>query len=153
MNADSAACGGKATGERPNDRNPQITQTHPPLADCTEKRRRQFLEDAEGRRAWVVLPIEEYEELIEAVEQREDIRRLEEGKKLKGEDVPWEQVKAKLRAEGKRPWCADGLQCGVWTAAREFTRLWRVPLSDPAEPESTGRPPGGAKAAVTCRTP
>ncbi len=66
-----------------------------------KKSARQFLEDSQGRRAWVVLPIEEYDELIEAVEQREDIRRLEAGKKLKGEDVPWEQVKAKLRAEGK----------------------------------------------------
>jgi hypothetical protein len=67
----------------------------------TKKRTKQFLEDSQGRRAWVVLPIEEYEELLEAVEQREDIRRLEAGKKIKGEDVPWEQVKAKLRAEGK----------------------------------------------------
>jgi hypothetical protein len=67
------------------------------------KPRKQFLEDAQGRRAWVVLPIEEYEELIEAAEQREAIRHLEEGKKIKGKDLPWEQVKARLRAEGKLP--------------------------------------------------
>ena len=78
-----------------------ITKAKAKLKTRPKKRTRQFLDDAQGRRAWVVLPIEEYEELIEAVEQREDIRRLEEGKKLKGEDVPWEQVKAKLRAEGK----------------------------------------------------
>ena len=53
----------------------------------TKKRTKQFLEDSEGRRAWVVLPIEEYEELIEAAEQREDIRHLEEGKKVRGEDI------------------------------------------------------------------
>jgi len=69
----------------------------------TKKRTRQFLEDSEGRRAWVVLPIEEYEELIEAIEQREDIRQLEAGKKIKGKDLPWEQVKARLKAEGKLP--------------------------------------------------
>jgi len=69
----------------------------------TKKRTRQFLEDSEGRRAWVVLPIEEYEELIEAAEQREDIRQLEAGKKIKGKDLPWEQVKARLKAEGKLP--------------------------------------------------
>ncbi|MGD0111299.1 MAG: hypothetical protein ABSD48_05495 [Armatimonadota bacterium] len=68
-----------------------------------KKRARQFLEDSQGRRAWVVLPIEEYDELIEAAEQREDIRHLEEGKKIKGKDVRWEQVKAKLRADGKLP--------------------------------------------------
>jgi hypothetical protein len=66
-----------------------------------KKRARQFLEDSQGRRAWVVLPIEEYDELIEAAEQREDIRHLEAGKKVKGKDIPWEQVKAKLRADGK----------------------------------------------------
>lgn len=49
----------------------------------------------------MVLPIEEYEELVEAAEQREDTRHLEAGKKVKGEPRPWEQVKANLRAEGK----------------------------------------------------
>jgi hypothetical protein len=68
-----------------------------------KKRTRKFLEDSEGRRAWVVLPIEEYDELIEAAEQIEDIRHLEEGKKVKGKPRPWEQVKAELRAEGKLP--------------------------------------------------
>ena len=69
----------------------------------TKKRTRQFLEDSEGRRAWVVLPIEEYEELIEAAEQREDIRQLEAGRKVKGEDIPLEEFEARLRAEGKLP--------------------------------------------------
>ncbi|MFB3882572.1 MAG: hypothetical protein ACE149_14995 [Armatimonadota bacterium] len=67
------------------------------------KRTRKFLEDAEGRRAWVVLPIEEYDELVEAAEQREDIRHLEEGKRVRGKARPWEQVKAELRAAGKLP--------------------------------------------------
>jgi hypothetical protein len=67
----------------------------------TKKRSRQFLEDSQGRPAWVVLPIEEYDEMIEALEQQEDIRLLEAGKKLDGDDIPWEQVKARLRAEGK----------------------------------------------------
>lgn len=68
---------------------------------ATKRRAKQFLEDAEGKRAWVVLPIEEYEELLEMIEQREDIRRLEEGKKIKGEDVPLEEFDAQLRAERK----------------------------------------------------
>ena len=69
----------------------------------TKKRTRQFLEDSVGRRAWVVLPIEEYEELIVAAEQREDIRQLEAGKKVKGKDIPLEEFEARLRAEGKLP--------------------------------------------------
>lgn len=66
-----------------------------------KKKTKQFLVDEKGERTAVVLSIEEYDGLIEAIEQREDIRRLEAGKKIKGEDVPWKQVKAKLRAEGK----------------------------------------------------
>lgn len=66
-----------------------------------KKRTRKFLEDSEGRRAWVVLPIEEYEELVEATEQREDIRHLEEGKKVKGRDVPLGEFEARLSAETK----------------------------------------------------
>ncbi len=67
----------------------------------TKKRTKQFLKDAQGRRDWVLLPIEEYEELLEAIEQREDIRRLEAGKRIKGEDISLEEFEAKLCAEGK----------------------------------------------------
>jgi hypothetical protein len=67
----------------------------------TKKRTKQFLEDSQGQRAWVVLPIEEYDELVEAAEQREDIRRLEAGKKLKGKDISLEELKTKLRFKGK----------------------------------------------------
>jgi hypothetical protein len=65
----------------------------------TKKRTKQFLEDSQGQRAWVVLPIEEYDELVEAAEQRVDIRRLEAGKKLKGKDISLEEFEAKLCAE------------------------------------------------------
>ena len=47
-----------------------------------KKRTKQFLVDEKGQHTAVLLSIEEYDALIEAVEQREDIRRLEEGKKL-----------------------------------------------------------------------
>ena len=69
----------------------------------TGRRTRQFLVDAKGRRVAVVLSMKEYEELVEAAEQIEDIRHLEEAKKVRGKPIPWEQVKAKLRAEGKLP--------------------------------------------------
>jgi hypothetical protein len=67
----------------------------------TKKRTKQFLEDSQGQRAWVVLPIEEYDELVEAAEQRVDIRRLEAGKKLKGKDISLEELKTKLIFKGK----------------------------------------------------
>jgi hypothetical protein len=67
----------------------------------TKKKTKQFLEDSQGQRAWVLLPIEEYDELVEAAEQREDVRRLEAGKKLKGKSIPLEEFEAQLRAEGR----------------------------------------------------
>jgi len=67
------------------------------------KKARQYLVDEKNQRIGVVLTPEEYEELVEAAEQLNDIRHLEEGKKVKGRPVPWEKVKAELRAEGKLP--------------------------------------------------
>jgi hypothetical protein len=65
------------------------------------KKCREYLVDEEGRRTAVVLPIEEYEELIEAAEQRDDIRHLEKGKKVRGKPIPLEELEARLRAKGK----------------------------------------------------
>jgi len=62
---------------------------------------RQYLVDEKGQRTGVVLTVEEYEELVEAAEQLDDIRHLEEGKKVKGKPIPLEEFEARLRAEGK----------------------------------------------------
>jgi len=67
------------------------------------KKPRQYLVDEKGQRTGVVLTVEEYEELVEAAEQLDDIRHLEENKKRGGEPVPWDEVKSELRAEGKLP--------------------------------------------------
>jgi PHD/YefM family antitoxin component YafN of YafNO toxin-antitoxin module len=67
----------------------------------TLKKSRQYLVDDRGQRTAVVIPIEEYEELIEAAEQRDDIRYLERAKKVRGKPAPLEEVEARLRAEGK----------------------------------------------------
>ena len=48
------------------------------MADAARKlENRQYVVDEQGRRTAVVLPIDEYEELLEAAEQRDDIRHLE----------------------------------------------------------------------------
>jgi PHD/YefM family antitoxin component YafN of YafNO toxin-antitoxin module len=67
------------------------------------RRSRQFIVDEQGRRTAVLLPIEEYEELVEALEQRDDIRALREADSDGGEPVPWERVKTELRTAGKFP--------------------------------------------------
>ena len=74
------------------------------MADAARKlENRQYVVDEQGRRTAVVLPIDEYEELLEAAEQRDDIRHLEEAQGLSGETVAWEQVKEQLRSDGKLP--------------------------------------------------
>ncbi len=65
------------------------------------KKSKKYVVDEKGRRTAVLLPIREYEELIEAAEQVDDIRHLEEGKAAGGDSIPLEEVEARLRADGK----------------------------------------------------
>jgi len=65
------------------------------------KKPRQFLVNDKGERTGVVLTIEEYEDLIEAAEQRDDIRHLRKAKAVRGNAIPLEELEARLRAEGK----------------------------------------------------
>lgn len=65
------------------------------------KKPKQYVVDEKGRRTGVVLTIQEYEELVEAAEQLDDIRHLEKAKAVPGEPIPLEEVEVRLRAEGK----------------------------------------------------
>jgi hypothetical protein len=69
--------------------------------NTAEKVAMQYVVDGNGKRTAVLVPIELFEELVELAEQREDIRHLEEGKKVPGEPIPLEELEAQLRAEGK----------------------------------------------------
>jgi len=62
---------------------------------------KQYVVDENGRRIAVVLPLRQYRKLVEALEDLEDIRAADEARAEGGEPIPWEQVKAELRAEGK----------------------------------------------------
>jgi hypothetical protein len=63
----------------------------------------QYITDENGRRVSVVLPIEEYERLIEALEDADDVRLYDEAKAelARGEDeaIPWEQAKKEIEEE------------------------------------------------------
>jgi hypothetical protein len=65
---------------------------------------REFVTDAEGRRTKVILDIEEYEKLLEALEDLEDAREseriMEDVRAGREERIPWEQAKRELR-EGR----------------------------------------------------
>jgi PHD/YefM family antitoxin component YafN of YafNO toxin-antitoxin module len=66
-----------------------------------------YIVDENGKRVSVILPVEEYERLIEALEELEDIRAYDEAKaELEhGEDklVPWEKVKREIGSEYEEP--------------------------------------------------
>jgi hypothetical protein len=67
---------------------------------------REFVTDEEGRRVRIILPIEEYERLLEAVEDLEDAREHErvmaDVRAGREELIPWEQAKREIR-EGRVP--------------------------------------------------
>jgi PHD/YefM family antitoxin component YafN of YafNO toxin-antitoxin module len=66
-----------------------------------------YVVDENGQRVSVILPIEEYERLIEALEELEDIRAYDEAKAglERGEDqvVPWEKVRREIGSEYEGP--------------------------------------------------
>jgi len=56
----------------------------------------QYVTDANGERTAVILPLDEYEELLE------DLHVIRVAEETKDEPrIPWEQVKAELASEGK----------------------------------------------------
>ena len=57
--------------------------------------------DERGRPTAIVLPLGEYEELVEAAEQRDDIRHLEAAKTVRGKPISLEELEARLRVRGK----------------------------------------------------
>jgi hypothetical protein len=63
----------------------------------------QYITDEAGRRVSVVLSVEEYERLIEALEDAEAVRLYDEAKAelACGEDeaIPWEQAKKEIEEE------------------------------------------------------
>ena len=76
-----------------------MTTTTRPKAR-TRKKQRQYLVDENGKRTGVVLSMREYKALLEAAEDLADLRAADEAR-AEGGAIPWEQVKAELRAAGK----------------------------------------------------
>jgi PHD/YefM family antitoxin component YafN of YafNO toxin-antitoxin module len=62
---------------------------------------REYVVDEHGQRKAVLVPVEEYEALLEAAQDLEDIRAADEARAESGEDIPLEEFEAQLRAEGK----------------------------------------------------
>ncbi len=67
----------------------------------------EFIVDASGNRKRVILTVEEYERLVEAAEELEDLRLAEEARERmrRGEAdfLPWEEVRDSIGSEYEAP--------------------------------------------------
>ncbi len=66
-----------------------------------------YIVDENGKRVGVILPVEEYERMVEALEEVEDVRAYDEAKaetEREGSDpVPWERLREEIGSEYERP--------------------------------------------------
>ena len=61
----------------------------------------EYIVDERGEKKAVVLPIGEYERLLEAAEDHLDAQDLDEAVETETDFVPYDQVREQLRREGK----------------------------------------------------
>ena len=66
------------------------------------KSKRQFIVNTKGKRTAVLLPIKEYERMLEALEDAEDIRLYDEAKADPNQTyIPFDQIVAEIEARRK----------------------------------------------------
>jgi hypothetical protein len=53
--------------------------------------KQQYIEDSQGQKIAVILPIEEYNRIIEQVEELEDIQLFDQAKANKEESIPFDE--------------------------------------------------------------
>lgn len=67
----------------------------------------QYIIDGQGKRVGVFLPVEEYERLLEELEELEDIKDYDKAKAEleRGEDelIPWEEAEKRIGSEYEDP--------------------------------------------------
>ena len=62
------------------------------LKEKLRKMKPQYITDTKGKKTSVILPIREYEKMIEALEDLEDIKAYDRAKSRKSEPIPFEQA-------------------------------------------------------------
>ncbi len=71
-----------------------------------------YVVDENGKKVGVILPVEEYERMVEELEDLEDARTADEVRAsiARGEDefVPWEEVRGRIGSEYEEPKEPDG---------------------------------------------
>jgi PHD/YefM family antitoxin component YafN of YafNO toxin-antitoxin module len=76
------------------------------MPEENKNREIQYVVDESGKRVAVILPVEEFEAIMDTLEELEDIRDAEEARREieSGEDefIPWEQAKKEIEEERAR---------------------------------------------------
>ena len=71
-----------------------------------------YVTDENGKRVEVIMPVEEYERLVEAIEDLEDVRLYDEAKaeieREGSEPIPWEKVREEIGSEYGKPEAVRG---------------------------------------------
>ena len=71
-----------------------------------------YVTDENGKRVEVIMPVEEYERLVEAIEDLEDVRLYDEAKaeieREGSEPIPWEKVREEIGSEYGNPEAVRG---------------------------------------------
>ncbi len=66
-----------------------------------------YVTDENGKRVEVIMPVEEYDRLLEALEDLEDVRLYDEAKaeieRERSEPILWEKVKEEIGSEYEEP--------------------------------------------------
>lgn len=60
---------------------------------------KQFVVDADGQKRSVVLPIEEWEEIVSELEELEDIRAYDQAKQSASTSIPFEEAVGEIRGK------------------------------------------------------
>jgi PHD/YefM family antitoxin component YafN of YafNO toxin-antitoxin module len=61
----------------------------------------QYITDNKGKKISVVLPVKEFKTIMEELEELEDIRLYDEGKKSKGSSIPIDKAFKMIEAKRK----------------------------------------------------
>ena len=69
-----------------------------------------YVTDENGKRVEVIMPVEEYERLVEVLEDLEDVRIYDEAEieREGSEPIPWEKVREEIGSEYGKPEAVRG---------------------------------------------
>jgi hypothetical protein len=62
--------------------------------------KQQFIKDKKGKKIAVLLPIDEYNKMVELLEEKDDLKEYRKAKAIKSELIPFEQAFKEIEDAG-----------------------------------------------------